>query len=532
MTDSDAPKPAKASSKTSPQPGNGPNSAEADPAEAEKNLQEPSESPSENHDSGSAEQAAMDMMSALCRDFGLPGFSADPTAGPGQQPQQPQPMETAFQIIQRYLLDGDTPTAPNTSTSNPSTEAPAEEFGGFYGGYQSDEFAQDGASHNSATPNAPRTGDAHWAISTTHADGSTTDMSGPVIHDDMFRTAMPSLQGSAGNETDTPDWSISMAQGHPMSPTKTSAHTAISAKMLAPKVPNALRKWSLHVGTTPDARSALSVTAPNAVPSQLRALLFDTAGSDSLPSQISEVPIYSGEPHALHLEQTVGTAGSEATPDLASIRLIFANHAPIPVQLEYVGSLPSPIVAGNVVIEPNVSIPFWAQITPPSDGDKGAGLIVLVRYESEISFDVTAQLMTKARTSTPTAILTCNAQSDHSACRAASMIADSRGRLETSLTGLPDDPDVADLEKYGFIPPAFMLDTAKTASTATSAETQSDASGVNEPTINEPASKSTDDGDANSTTTPARQSTAKPSTRATKSKGGNTGRAGSSKGGS
>lgn len=49
MTDSDAPKPAKASSKTSPQPGNGPNSAEADPAEAEKNLQEPSENPSENH---------------------------------------------------------------------------------------------------------------------------------------------------------------------------------------------------------------------------------------------------------------------------------------------------------------------------------------------------------------------------------------------------------------------------------------------------------------------------------------------------
>lgn len=65
----------------------------------------------------------MDMMSALCRDFGLPGFSAAPTAGPGQQSQQPQPMETAFQIIQRYLLDGDTPTAPSTSASNPSTEA-------------------------------------------------------------------------------------------------------------------------------------------------------------------------------------------------------------------------------------------------------------------------------------------------------------------------------------------------------------------------------------------------------------------------
>ncbi|HAI28718.1 MAG TPA: hypothetical protein DCM48_04030, partial [Thalassospira sp.] len=91
-----------------------------------------------------------------------------------------------------------------------------EEFGGFDASYQSDEFAQDGASHNPAPPNAPRTGNAHWAISTTHADGSTTDMSGPVIHDDMFRTAMPSLQGTAENETDTPDWSISMAQGHPI----------------------------------------------------------------------------------------------------------------------------------------------------------------------------------------------------------------------------------------------------------------------------------------------------------------------------
>jgi len=530
MTDSDAPKPAKASTKSSDNSDNGQPSSEAGAADAENNLREPTEAP----DATGSEQAAVDMMAALCRDFGLPGFEQAASGNQPPQSQQSQPMETAFQIIQRYLLDG--------GTSSPTASAPTE---GFTGPLENVDpwYSTDGSSAATNPPGSIT--DAQWGVTTIHADGSTTDMTGPVIRDDMFRTAMPTLQGNAVTTADTPDWAISMEQGYPLSPTKTSAQTAISAKMLAPDVPKSLCKWSLHVGASTDAQSELSVTAPNAAPSQLRALLFDAIDADGAAPQISEVPMYGGAPHAIHLEQTVGATGSEATPDVALIRLIFADRAPVPIHLEYVGTLPSPIVAGNVMVAPNSSIPFWVQITPPSEGDKGAGLVVLVRYEAETSFDVTAQLMTQARTSTPTAILSCNAQHDQSACRAASMISDSRGRLETGLTGLPTDPDAADLEKYGFIPPAFMLeaDTSASASAPSSTSTKAaTAKAAPTPTKSGAAAKGSDpgdDGDADSSDS-SDSSNAKSSSGTTKGKNGkngnsdnsdNSGSTGSSKGG-
>lgn len=503
MTDSDAPKPAKDSTRTGANADDGSPSPEADAADAENNLREPTEAP----DAVSAEQAAVDMMAALCRDFGLPGFeqgASDNQSPQSQQSQQSQPMETAFQIIQRYLLDGSLPS-PIPGVSPASNIA-------------------DG------TPNAtPRTSsvgatDAQWEVTTIHADGSTTGMTGPVILDDMFRTAMPTLQGKADATADTPDWAIAMQQGYPLSPTKTRAQTAIAAKMLASDIPKSLCKWSLHVGASAEAQSELSVTAPDTTPSQLRALLFDAVDADGGTPQLSEVPIYGGAPHAIHLEQTVGSTGGEATPDVALIRLIFADRAPVPIHLEYVGTLPSPIVAGNVMTGSGSGIPFWVQITPPSEGDKGAGLVVLVRYEAETSFDVTAQLMTQGRTSTPTAILSCNAQHDQSACRAASMISDSRGRLETALTGLPTDPGIADLEKYGFVPPAFMRDADKTATASTTAKA---APSPAKPGAAAKTSDASDDDDVNSTASKSSSGTGKGKT-------GNTGKTGStdsSKGG-
>ncbi|KZC99877.1 MULTISPECIES: hypothetical protein [unclassified Thalassospira] len=531
MTDSDAPKPAKASTKSSDNSDTGQPSSEAGAADAENNLREPTEGP----DAISSEQAAVDMMAALCRDFGLPGFEQATSGNPAQPSQQQQPMETAFQIIQRYLLDG--------GTSSPTSSAPTE---GYTGPLENMDPWYSTDSGSAATNPPGNTADAQWGVTTIHADGSTTDMTGPVIRDDMFRTAMPTLQGKADTTADTPDWAISMEQGYPLSPTKTSAQTAISAKMLAPDVPKSLCKWSLHVGASTDAQSELSVTAPNAAPSQLRALLFDAIDANGAAPQMSEVPIYGGAPHAIHLEQTVGATGSEATPDVALIRLIFADRAPVPIHLEYVGTLPSPIVAGNVMVAPNSSIPFWVQITPPSEGDKGAGLVVLVRYEAETSFDVTAQLMTQARTSTPTAILSCNAQHDQSACRAASMISDSRGRLETGLTGLPTDPDAADLEKYGFIPPAFMLDADTSAPTPAAASTAATAKAAPTPTPAKSgaAAKTSDPGDDGETdssdSSKTSSSNAKSSSGASKGKNGNSdnsdnsdnsGSTGSSKGG-
>jgi hypothetical protein len=515
MTDSDAPKPAKASTKNSANSDNGQPSSEADTADAENNLHEPTEAP----DAISSEQAAVDMMAALCRDFGLPGFEQGASGNQPPQSQQSQPMETAFQIIQRYLLDG------GRSSSAPS--APLESTAPWY-------TVADGlATANNTFSSQSSAGDAQWDVTTIHADGSTTGMTGPVIADDMFRTAMPTLQGKADTTADTPDWAISMAQGYPLSPTKTSAQTAITAKMLAPDVPKSLCKWSLHVGASTDAKSELSVTVPDTAPSQLRALLFDAVDADGAAPQMSEVPIYGGAPHAIHLEQTIGTTGSQATPDVALIRLIFANHPPMPIHLEYVGTLPSPIVAGNVMAGPNSTIPFWVQLTPPSEGDKGAGLVVLVRYEAETSFDVTAQLMTQARTSTPTAILSCNAQHDQSTCRAASMISDSRGRLETSLTGLPTDPNASDLEKYGFMPPAFMLDAPAPAAPETTAKPASKATKSGTPTKSSDAAEDgeTDSNPDNSPNAPKSASDTSQSKNGNSDNTGSTNSPGSGKGG-
>lgn len=272
--------------------------------------------------------------------------------------------------------------------------------------------------------------------------------------------------------------------------------------MVASTTPDALNKWSVRVGPSADAQSELSVSLPESVPSMMRAMLFDTSRDANSP-QVSEVPLYGGGPYALHLEQSIGNPVSGSEPNLALIRLVFADRAPIPAQLEYVGSLPSPIMSGSIVTGPNNTIPFWVQITPPSEGDKGAGLVILVRYEQEASFDVTAQLLTENKTCTPTAILSCSAQSDNSACRAASMVANSSGRLETSLTGLADSADDSILEKYGFILPAPPASSdAKSATDDTNTDdgkTNSDGAKPSSPTTDSDDTASTKSDDAATT---------------------------------
>jgi hypothetical protein len=495
MTNSDAPKPdqdegqGKAKATSDPMP----DQDEAKTAAAEKGLNEPEEAsgPSAPPSPAGSQQAALDMMAALCRDFGL----GDPPSGGNGDVQWPTPLgqesasdpttETAFQIIQRFLFDGDA-SAPQPNfnrditqpffTTEPAVSAETSEASPMSNAYYSPQ--------NAAT--ASSDGSAQWGVTTTHADGSTTDLTGPVIRDDMFRTAMPSLKGkgsasaeSSDSDSDA-DWSITMHQGPPLAPGRVSAQTAIGAKLEASDIPDSLKKWSLHVGPSSDAQSELAISLPETAPSQLRALLFDVGTTDSSEPQVSEVPAYGGGPLALHLEQHIGKAPSStaATPNLALIRLVFADRAPIPAQLEYVGSLPSPIVAGSIVVGPNYAIPFRVQITPPSEGDKGAGLAIIVQYNQETSFDVTAQLLTEAKTTTPTAILTCSPQSESAPCRAASMISNSNGRLETNLTGLVDLSDDIDLTKYGFVIPKQAQDgnaSSKVISTASKSDEQAAA---------------------------------------------------------
>lgn len=511
MTDNDAPTPDQTKAKTSkvePASNNAADTAEAKPADAESSLNEPADQ-SVVTEPASAQQAALDMMAALCRDFGLIGANPNATSNPSATPNNlDQPTETAFQIIQRYLLDGGEPHAPTNGYDSASEPV----FGFHHPEYDSSPATSDLYEAHAMNNASSDTSAAQWGVRTIHADGSTTELNGPVISDDMFRTAMPSLQGKATGDANDPDWSITLHQGPPLAPGRTNAQTAIGARMVASTTPDALNKWSVRVGPNADAQSELSVSLPESVPSMMRAMLFDTSRDANSP-QVSEVPLYGGGPFALHLEQSIGNPVSGGEPNLALIRLVFADRAPIPAQLEYVGSLPSPIMSGSIVIGPNNTIPFWVQITPPSEGDKGAGLVILVRYEQEASFDVTAQLLTENKTCTPTAILSCSAQSDNSACRAASMVANSTGRLETSLTGLADTPDDSMLEKYGFILPA---PPASSSTKAGNTVTSSDGSKANSDNA-KPSSPTTETDDALSTNSNDSATAAKASTT---SKGG------------
>ncbi|MHC8494205.1 hypothetical protein ACTU44_16045 [Thalassospira sp. SM2505] len=550
MTDSDAPKP----DQTKPASGTTDRSAnlhEAGPAVAENGLTEPVEA-QDGLDQGplNEPQAALDIMTALCHEFGLLGTS--PQSADASSPSHPanqdaglsQPGETAFEIIQRFLFDD--PGRPGSTTPRPNfNDAIPDPTSVIAGTAQTN--SPPGKPSNSEAPamNNPffdtsSTGEtstqAQWGVTITNRDGSSTDLNGPVIADDMFRTSMPRLSGNTSDATGDPDWTISMAQGHPLSAGRTSAQTAVGARLVADDLPQSLKGWRLRVGQSADAQSELSVSVPTSAPSQLRALMFDSTAKDDAQNRVSEVPVYGGGPLALHLEQSVGSIASGTVPNLALIRLIFADRAPIPVQFEYTGTLPSPIVGGNILAGPNYTIPFRVQITPPSEGDKGASLVALVRYDQETGFNVTAQLLTEARTCTPTAILTCAGQSDNSACKAASMVSNSNGRLETCLTGLATSPDEGDLAQYGFVltDPATITTqtdakpdaTASTAKTGTSKDSSPTADASTKGAASDPDS-STDKSGSSDTG----NATAKSSGRAAKGSSSNTDNNNSTKGG-
>ena len=432
-------------------------------------------------------QDALDVMAALCREYGLeelapgllhssslfpsptsPASSSSTPQDSGTQVHQPiygfdaEPQETAFSIIQKFLFDRD-PNAPDSRPNQAGLDGhipdPASVLAkSMQSSPQTRADQQKGpdmtqSSEASSTPSYDSAA-AQWRLITTRPDGSETDLAGAVISDDMFRTAMPQLQGKDSQDADVPDWTIDLAQCLPLAAGRTSAQTAISAKLVALDTPSLLGGWCLSVGanagTSAGVQSELAITVPKASPSHLRALLFDTTVTDQAQEPYSEMATYGGRAYALHLEQTIGDIPSGTTPNLALIRLIFADRPAVPAQLEYVGTLPSPTLRGTIPISPTHAIPFWMQITPPSEGDKGAGLVILVQYDQEVSFNVTAQLLTSSKSCTPTAILNCSGQSDNSACRAASMIANANGRLETTLTGLATAPTQDELAGYGF----------------------------------------------------------------------------------
>ncbi|WP_417804228.1 hypothetical protein [Thalassospira lucentensis] len=436
-------------------------------------------------------QDALDVMAALCREYGLEELAPDllnsssiytghtgSGASSGAKTNRNEPTETAFSILQKFLFEGDAGTASAPQSSGldghipdpVSVLAKSMQSNTTQRAHQQSEpqaNQQKGPDMNQSSEAASTpsydSANAQWRLTTTQRDGSETDLAGAVISDDMFRTAMPHLRGKNGGkngdatgagdhaaDTDQPDWTIDLAQRRPLAAARTHAQTAIGAKLTATDTPTMIQDWSLSVGEKASPHAELATSAPATAPSHLRALLFDTTVTDPAHETYSETASYGGGPYALHIEQSIGSVAPDTLPNLALIRLIFANRPAIPAQLEYIGPLPSPILRGVIPVSASLCIPFWMQITPPSEGDKGAALVILVEYNQETSFNVTAQLLTSSKSCTPTAILNCTGQSDNSACRAASMVANSNGRLETSLTGLANAPTQAELAEYGF----------------------------------------------------------------------------------
>ena len=448
-------------------------------------------------------QDALNVMAALCREYGLEELapdllnsssiytghtgSANSSTSTGPKTNRNEPTETAFSILQKFLFEGDASAASAPQSSGldghipdpVSVLAKSMQSNTTQRAHQQPDQKPDRQAHQHAhnqkgsdmnqsseaasTPSYDSAG-AQWRLTTTQRDGSETDLAGAVISDDMFRTAMPHLRGKNGGFTggvngadrdhtpdaDQPDWTIDLTQRRPLAAARTHAQTAIGAKLTATDTPTMIQDWSLSVGEKASPHAELATGVPATAPSHLRALLFDTTVTDPAHETYSETASYGGGPYALHIEQSIGSVAPDTLPNLALIRLIFANRPAIPAQLEYIGPLPSPILRGVIPVSASLCIPFWMQITPPSEGDKGAALVILVEYNQETSFNVTAQLLTSSKSCTPTAILNCTGQSDNSACRAASMVANSNGRLETSLTGLADAPTQAELAEYGF----------------------------------------------------------------------------------
>lgn len=439
-------------------------------------------------------QNALDVMAALCREYGLEELAPDllnsssiytghtgsrsgasTSASPSPGTNRNEPTETAFSILQKFLFEGDAgmSSAPQSSGLDGHIPDPVSVLAKSMQSNNTQRAHQqpdpqanqrkgsdmNQSSEAASTPSYD-SASAQWRLTTTQRDGSETDLAGAVISDDMFRTAMPHLRGKNGgvtgaerdhkSDTDQPDWTIDLAQRRPLAAARTHAQTAIGAKLTATDTPTMIQDWSLSVGEKASPHAELATGVPASAPSHLRALLFDTTVTDPAHETYSETASYGGGPYALHIEQSIGTVAPDTLPNLALIRLIFANRPAIPAQLEYIGPLPSPILRGVIPVSASLCIPFWMQITPPSEGDKGAALVILVEYNQETSFNVTAQLLTSSKSCTPTAILNCTGQSDNSACRAASMVANSNGRLETSLTGLANAPTPAELAEYGF----------------------------------------------------------------------------------
>ncbi|MCC9625633.1 hypothetical protein LPB41_28500 [Thalassospira sp. MA62] len=458
---------------------------------------------------GNQPQAAIDVMIGLCRELGLddlPDLANDLLDGFPDLTDAPP--ETAYGIIQRFLL-GEDPGATGAAGTTGAAGL-AGGAGNILPNFQSDipdpltilaRFHQNdrppAARPENGTENStgPETNQASspdstkastmssrpdtlprdavqmdagsqdatnpmmesWCLTVTREDGDRTGLEGPIQTNQTYGTDMPILRGFVTPTADQSEWAIQLHQKRDFNVAGYGTHSTIAATLTAEDIPADMTEWQLCAtdGRTEPTTTMLALAVPEHAPSILGVGVLG-CGYDDDPATDCTTAEWSGTPpkgHALHMSQKFGEKSNEQIVNQATIRVVFADQAPIPVTMEYVGDLPSPMVRGTIPINEDRALPFWLQITPP-DGDDaitgGASLIVLVCYQQIAGFNVTANLLTGEKSATPTAILSCPDQGYSSACRADSMITIGSERLETCLIGLADMPDDRDLDHYGF----------------------------------------------------------------------------------
>ncbi|UKV12927.1 hypothetical protein L6172_12765 [Thalassospiraceae bacterium SW-3-3] len=368
--------------------------------------------------------------------------------------------------------------APNTPTATATNDAPTDTDGSV-SDLASEELSSgfipsDDTTVASASPTpgmSGASGPQSYRVDVIRDNGRTTRLEGIVTYGDLYRPLLPELSGNAQN-ADISDWSITLDQLPNPGPSGSDTDAIVTARLDAAEIPADIRQWALSVGPQNINTARLALNIPATLPSLTRASII--GGLPSSEWHMVAATLSSGggsadtgtpipdtaepvAPASLGMDQQLGSPYSTQEPYIATLRItsaITSTPASIPVQLQYTGTLPSPILQGDVPLTTETSLSLRMQVIAPTDGKSGATLVALILRGAASGFSVTAQLRGDQKISTPTAMLGCVDPGQDTECRAESMIANATSSLQTSLISITDAPDDDGLAAYGFVLPA------------------------------------------------------------------------------
>lgn len=409
-----------------------------------------------------------------------------PASGPSNTPGTSSPSGTTDTATVPNDGEGtDATPAPSEGDPSPSMPSPPQ---------SSPTTSSSSSSSSTANTSTSEPGPQSYRIDLTRDDGRNTCLEGTVTYGDLYRPLLPELSGNA-KDAKAPDWLITLDHQPSPAPTNADTDTIVTALLKADEIPADIQQWSLSVGPQNINTARLALNIPADSPSFTRASIIGNlptaewhiaastlAASDAEPSPDDE-PL---APASLCMDQHFGSPDTSQAPFVATMQITsgIANASvSLPVQLRYCGTLPSPILQGDIPLTKQASLSFRMQITPPADDKDGACLIALILRDDTPDFSVTAQLRGNQKISTPTAMLGCNDPAQGTECRAESMIANATTSLQTNLICIPKTQAYVSLATYGFVLPAEpassdasdMPDTADTPNTDANNDTASSA---------------------------------------------------------